>query len=37
MNPNDKSKKGIKSLNNNDQSKIIYALGRLLKSIFSVA
>ena len=38
MNPNDKSKKGIKSLNNNNNNKhYIYALGRLFKSILSVA
>ena len=37
MNPNDKSEKGIKSLNNNNQSNITHALGRLIKSILSVA
>ena len=37
MNPNDKSKKGIKSLNNNDQSTLYMPALRLLKSIISVA
>ena len=37
MNPNDKSKIGIENLNNNNQLNIIYALGRLLKYILSVA
>ena len=34
MNPNDESKKGIESLNNNQT---LYALGRLFKSILCVA
>ena len=36
MNPNDKSKKGIKDLNNNNRT-LYYAFGRLFKSILSVA
>ena len=36
MNPNDESKKGIESSNNNNRT-LLYALGRLIKSILSVA
>ena len=36
MNPNDKSKKGTKSLDNNN-NRTLYALGILFKSILSVA